>query len=233
VRTTIIPIGGGGFTRSGNPGPLERYVLEASGKRTPRVCYVPTASSDPVRGMRRFRRAFAQLDCEPAVLDLFDPTRDPDVASFLTAQDVIWVGGGNTRNMLLLWRAWGVDRAIRAAYERGTVLAGVSAGALCWFEAGVTDSYPRRLATIKPLGWLKGSFTPHYDSEPGRRPLFRDLIARGKLPAGYAADDFVALNFGGGRLREAVSAMPNASAYRVRATATGTREQKIPTRRLR
>jgi peptidase E len=182
--------------------------------------------------MRRFRRAFAALRCEVATLDLFDPTRDPDVAAFLGAQDVVWVGGGNTRNMLLLWNAWGVDSALRSAYENGTVLAGVSAGALCWFEAGVTDSYPRSLATLNALGWLRGSFTPHYDSEPGRRPLFAELIGSGQLPAGVAADDFVALRFENERLREAVTAVAGKSAYRVRATARGVREARIPTRSL-
>lgn len=208
-------------------------MLGASGKRLPRVCYVPTASIDPARAMRRFRRAFAALRCEPATLDLFDPTRDPDVDAFLGGQDVIWVGGGNTRNMLLLWRAWGVDRALRAAYENGTVLAGVSAGALCWFAEGLTDSYPRRLARMRALGWLRGSFTPHYDTEPGRRPLFAQLIGAGRLSAGYAADDFVALRFEGEKLREAVTVRDGASAFRVAATARGVREQRLPTRLLR
>jgi peptidase E len=214
-------------------GALEHYVLGASGKRRPRVCYIPTASSDPARGMRRFKRAFGALACEPATLDLFDPTRSPDVEDFLLAQDVVWVGGGNTRNMLLLWRAWGVDRALRAAYENGTVLAGVSAGALCWFEGGVTDSYPRTYAPLRCLGWLAGSFTPHYNSEPTRRPLYRDLIARGKLAGGYAADDFVALHFRGGRLHEAVTTQEGAAAYRVTRTASGVREQRIAPRLLR
>jgi peptidase E len=232
VQRTIIAIGGGGFSRSGAAGPLERYVLRASGKRVPRVCYVPTASSDPARAMRRFRRAFSALRCEVATLDLFDPTRDPDIDAFLRAQDVIWVGGGNTRNMLLLWNAWGVDSALRSAYENGTVLAGVSAGALCWFEAGVTDSYPRSLATLNALGWLRGSFTPHYDSEPGRRPLFHELVGSGQLPAGHAADDFVALRFENEHLREAVTAVAGKSAYRVSATARGVREARVPTRSL-
>jgi len=208
-------------------------VLGASGKRRPRVCYVPTASADPVRAMRRFRRAFSALRCEPVTLDLFDPTRDPDVDGFLAAQDVIWVGGGNTRNMLLLWRTWGVDRALRAAYENGTVLAGVSAGALCWFTEGITDSYPRRLTRMRALGWLRGSFTPHYDAEPGRRPHFTQMIGAGRLRAGYAADDFVALRFENEKLREAVSARDGAAAYRVTATARGVREQRLPTRLLR
>ncbi len=232
MTKTIIPIGGGGFSRTGEIGPLERYVLGVCGKAKPRICYVPTASHDPAHGIRRFRRAFAAVPCTASVLDLFDPTRDPDVDAFFAGQDIIWVGGGNTRNLLILWRAWKIDRAIRAAYDGGTILAGVSAGALCWFEGGITDSYPRRLARLRPLGWLPGSFTPHYDSEPGRRPLFQSLVQSGKLPGGYAVDDFVALHFRGTQLYEAVKARDGSSAYRVRAGARGVREQPIPTRLL-
>jgi dipeptidase E len=226
-----VALGGGGFTRVGRVSALDRYVLSFARRASPRVCFVPTAGADPAGKVRRFYRAFGAVDCVPSHLDLFRQTVT-DVDAFLAEQDVVYVGGGNTRNLLLLWKAWGVDRALRAAHASGTVLAGVSAGALCWFRDGITDSYPGRLAPLRCLGLIDASFAPHYDSEAGRRPAFHSLIARGRLGAGYAADDGVALRFEGGRFREAVSEAPRASAYRIAPAQRGVRERALPTRVL-
>jgi peptidase E len=181
--------------------------------------------------VRRFYRAFRELDCTPSHLDLFRQTIE-DIPSFLRAQDVIYVGGGNTRNLLALWKLWGVDRAVIAAYRRGTVLAGVSAGALCWFRDGITDSWAGRLEPLRCLGLIDASFAPHYDSEPGRRPTFARLIAKGKLAGGYAADDGVALVFADERFREAVSDVTGSSAWRVTRAVRGARERAISPRFL-
>ena len=201
---TIIALGGGGFTMRGAFSPLDRYVLDAARRRRPRVCFIATAGHDPAKHVRRFYRDFRDVECVPAHLDVFSVPL-VGVEKFLAQQDVVYVGGGNTRNLLLLWRAWGVDRALRKAYAEGTVLAGISAGALCWFREGITDSWPGRLAPLRSLGLIDASFSPHYDGEPQRRPTFQGLIARGRLGGGYAADDGVALRFEGAVFREAVS----------------------------
>jgi peptidase E len=164
-------------------------------------------------------------------VDVFRQAVD-DLDGFLADQDVVYVGGGNTRNMLLLWEAWGVDRALRFAYERGTMLAGVSAGALCWFREGITDSYPGRLLPLQCLGLIDASFSPHYDVEPGRRPAFQQLIASGELRAGYAADDGAALRFDGGVLREVVAEDAGKFAYHVSRSGDAAREEVLPARLL-
>jgi peptidase E len=211
--------------------PLDRYVLAAARRKRPRVCLIATAGHDPAKHMRHFYRIFRKVDCVPAHLDVFEVPRE-GVDAFLAAQDVVYVGGGNTRNLILLWRAWGVDRALRKAAADGTVLAGISAGALCWFREGITDSWPGRLAPLRCLGFIDASFSPHYDGEPGRRPTFQGLIARGRLGAGYAADDGVALRFEDGVLREAVAEDRGKSAYRVTRAGRGVRERALPTRLL-
>src|SRR5919198_619156 len=156
-----------------------------------------------------------------------DPTLR-DIRHFLLAQDVLYVGGGNTANMLAIWRVHGVDAVLREAWERGIVLAGISAGSICWFEAGVTDSFGEELAPLSCLGFLSGSNCPHYDSEPQRRPAYRRLVDAGELPPGLAAEDGVGLHFVGTELAEAISARSNARAFRVGA---GT-EEAPPVRRL-
>ena len=138
-----------------------------------------------------------------------------NVEAYLTDHDVIYVGGGNTANMLAIWRAHGVDRALRTAWDAGVVIAGVSAGMVCWFRAGLSDSFGPELQPLDALGWLPGSGCPHYDGEAERRPRYRALVDAGRLPPGMAADDGCALHFAGTRLVEVVSSRPHAAAYLV------------------
>jgi peptidase E len=176
--------------------------------------------------------AFAAGRCMPAELTLFERTvHDP--AAFLAEQDIVYVGGGNTVSLLAVWRAHGVDTAIRDAYSRGVVMSGVSAGMNCWFEASITDSFAldRLEAVSDGLGLLAGSACPHYDGEEQRRPTYRAAIASG-LPGGYAAQDMVGLLFENGRLREAVSSRPASRAYRVELRAGDLIEEELPTRYL-
>ncbi|HEU5058419.1 MAG TPA: peptidase E [Kofleriaceae bacterium] len=208
----IIAMGGGGFSMEPDNPLLDDHVLAASGARSPRVCFLATASGDADGYLARFYQAFAGR-AEPGHLGLFDRQVE-DVEGFLCAQDVIYVGGGNTANMLAVWRVHGVDRALCAAYERGVVLAGVSAGAVCWFEAAVSDSFGPLRALRDGLGLLPGTCAPHYDGDPERRPTFARLLAEG-LPAGYGIDDGAALHFADGALREVVASRPGARAYRV------------------
>jgi dipeptidase E len=222
----IVAFGGGGFVST--PGsPLIDYVLELAGAPRPRVCFVPTASADDARGVNAFYRGALRRGCVPSDLPLFDPTGE-DVREKLLAQDLIWVGGGNTANMLAVWRVHGVDLALREAWDSGVVLTGSSAGMICWFQASITDSYGPQLAPLHDgLGFLAGSACPHYDSEDRRRPVYREAVAAG-FPPGYAADDQVALRFDGEELAECVTAREGASAWRVEPDG----ERALPTRLL-
>jgi peptidase E len=193
--------------------PLDDFLLSLSQARRPRVCFVPTPAGDSDRVIAAFFEAFAPRDCEPSCLRLFGAPDSP--AELLAAQDVVYVSGGNTANALALWRLHGVDRALRAAWERGAVVGGVSAGANCWFECSVTDSFGPDLAPLEDgLALLPGSFCPHYDGEERRRPVYTELVANG-FPPGWAADDDAALHFVGTELREAVASRSGACAYRV------------------
>jgi peptidase E len=178
-----------------------------------------------------FYRTALRRDCVPSDLPLFQRTLE-DPSEKLLAQDVIWVGGGNTANMLAVWRLHGVDVALREAWEAGVVLAGSSAGMICWFHASITDSFGPKLAPLYDgLGFLHGSACPHYDSEDRRRPVFREAVAGG-FPAGYAADDQVALRFDGEDLAECVTAREGAVAWRVERDGDEVVERRLTTRLL-
>ena len=208
----VVALGGGGF--AGEEGGLRRFILELSGAERPRACYLPTAGGDAAEWIELVRERMAGM-AELSVLTLFH-REVSDIAELLLSQDVIYVGGGNTANMLAIWRLHGVDGVLREAWSRGIVLAGVSAGANCWFEACSTDSFGPDLAPLNDgLGFLAGSFCPHYDGELLRKPTYERWVAAGVLPAGYAADDGVGLVFRGTELAEAVSEVPGGRAFRV------------------
>jgi peptidase E len=208
----IVALGGGGFSSEGPASPLDDFILGLARQTNPRVCFLPTASGDSDTYVATFYRAFCGRKCRSADLALFRRTV-VDLREFLLDQDVIYVGGGNTANMLVIWRRHGVDTILRECWEAGIVLAGISAGAICWFEAAVTDSFGLQLAALNDgLGLLPGSACPHYDSEERRRPVYQRLVAEG-FPGGYAADEGVGLHFTGTVFKEAVSSRPNASAY--------------------
>jgi peptidase E len=222
----ILAIGGHGM----QPGePLDDLLLELTGASRPRVLLIPTASAESEPYVVRFYEAFARR-AEASHLSLFD-IPPPDIRSIVLDQDAIFVGGGNTANMLAIWRVHGVDGFLREAWEAGVVLAGVSAGSICWFEAGVTDSFREELDGLDCLGFLPGSNCPHYDGEETRRPAYHRLVAEGFRP-GLAADDFVGLRFEGTELAEVVTSRPDAAAYRVELVDGAVREQRLDARRL-
>lgn len=210
----IVAMGGGGFA-AGDP-VLDRYVLELVDSPRPRVCFLPTATATVPVYLRGFFDAFPARSFEPSYLDLFDRTV-ADLDAFLGEQDVIYVGGGNTANLLAIWRVHGVDDALRAAWASGVVLCGVSAGANCWFEASTTDSFllGRADPLLDGIGLVPGSFCPHYDGEAERRPSFRRLVGDGTLPPGLACDDRAAAHLVGTELRAIVASRPGAGGYRV------------------
>ncbi len=212
----IVAMGGGGFSMEPENLLLDRYVLSISGAPEPKVCFVGTASGDAQSYIDRYYESFRTLPCSPTHLSLFKPP-SADLRSFVLEQDAIYVGGGNTRAMLVLWREWGLDTILREAWLGGVVMAGLSAGSICWFQQGLSDSViPGELAPIECLGFLPGSHCPHYDGEPQRRPAYQRLIREGKLAAGYAADDGAALHFIGRKLVKTVSSRETAKAYSVR-----------------
>ena len=193
---------------------LRDYVLSFVESAEPRICLLPTASGDSPEVVARFEEGLAGRGVLSHVA-LFRRTIG-DVTAHLLAQDVILVSGGNTASMLAVWRAHGVADALHEAWQRGVVLAGSSAGALCWFDGGVTDSFGPTLEPLGDgLGLLDGSFCPHYDSEPQREPTYVRLVGSGALAPGYAADDLVALRFAGTQLAEIVAGRAGARAFRV------------------
>jgi peptidase E len=210
----ILAFGGASLDASSIDGPLHQYLLDLTGLERPRICFIPTAGGDSSDDLANFY-AFFSRRAEASHLALVARQVD-DIESFLLAQDVIYVGGGNTANLLAIWRVHGVDVALKRAWESGVVLAGPSAGAMCWFESGLTDSFGPGLAPLKDgLRFLKGSFCPHYDAESLRRPRYLEVVGSGALPDGYATDDGVGLLFAGRELAEAVAVMPETRAFRV------------------
>jgi len=196
---------------------LTRYLLDLAGKPRPKILFVPTASGDDSAYLLTFYQALGGVDCEPSHLALFNRTVD-DIDGFIRSQDVVMVGGGNTANMLAIWRVHGVEVALRRAYRSGTILTGWSAGCICWFEAGITDSFTLELGPLRDgLQLLKGSACPHYDSQEWRRPIYAREIAAGLAP-GIALDDAVAARYEDERLIEIVSAKSSGRAFRVDAS---------------
>jgi peptidase E len=219
----IVGMGGHGET-PGQTLALYRFVLGLTGKERPRVLSLPTATGDAAESLVLvYERCAPLADCSPA---RFVPWPPADRRERALAADAIHVGGGSTANMLAIWRVHGFDRVLREAWERGVVLFGASAGMICWFEAGVTDSFGPGLDGMRDgLGFLAGSACPHYDGEALRRPRYRELVDAG-FPEGVAADDGAALHYVGTELHEAVACRPGASAYRV----TRAGEERLATR---
>jgi len=193
--------------------PLHEYVLALTGKERPRILWVPTAGMEDAASTLRFYDLFRDR-AELSHLHFF-PWPPDDRRERALASEVIWVGGGNTANMLAVWRVHGFDKVLREAWENGVLLTGWSAGAICWFEAGVTDSFGPQLEGMRDgLGFLPGSACPHYDGEELRRPRYAALVREG-FPAGIAIDDDVAVRFDGTELTEVVTSRDGARAYRV------------------
>lgn len=214
----IIAIGGGGFSKYGAYSPInslvEEYCLKQTKKNCPSICFIPTASGESEKYIIDFYRFFGQLNCKPSHLSLFDlPTSD--LESFILEKDAIYVGGGNTKSCLALWKEWQLDIYLKKAWEKGVVLSGISAGANCWFEECVTDSIPGSLTPLNCLGFLKGSCCPHYDGEKNRRSTYHQLLQEEKISPGLAIDDHVALHYVEDQLAHVVRANKEGLAYRV------------------
>ncbi len=223
----IVAMGGGGFLGGETASPLDDLLLGLAGRSRPHVVFLPTATGDSAHAVELFERAFGARACTVDTAFTFGVPDRP--AERVAAADVVVVAGGNTANMLAVWRVHGVDRALSDAWRRGAALGGVSAGANCWFEACVTDSFSAALDGLEDgLGLLAGSFCPHFDGEERRRPVYTRLVSEG-FPAGIACDDGAAAVYRGAELTEVVADRPGARSYRV--TSLGV--EALPTRLLR
>jgi dipeptidase E len=222
----ILAMGGGGFSMEPENPLLDRYLLSLSPKKIPKVCFIGTASGDSESYIKRFYDAFASHPCQPSHLALFRPPAG-DLREFVLDKDIFYVGGGNTRNLLVLWKEWKLDLYLKEAWQNGTILAGISAGSICWFEQGLTDSVTGKLLPLQCLGFVKGSNCPHYDGEAERRPAYQREVQAGAMMPGLACDDGVAAHFVDGKFLKCVSSRPNAAAYQLEVGRDGFVERKI------
>jgi peptidase E len=211
---TILAMGGGGFTMEPDNPALDEFVLNLAEPVEPRVLFLPTASGDPAMQIASFHERFGGRACHATHMSLFrlhGTTRS--IFEVLAEQDIVYVGGGSMRNLLAIWKAHGLDEALIEAWRRGVVLCGLSAGAMCWFEGGITKSHGPP-EPIDGLGLLPGSFSVHADGEPERLPVWLEAVRSGRLPGGWAADDGVGLLWRGTELEKVVSSRPVATALR-------------------
>ena len=190
----VIAIGGGGFGRTQASNLIEQYILDqASNKRSPSICFIPTATGDLDPYVVNFYSVFSRLDCKPSHISFFK--RTIDLEEHIAKQDIIFVGGGNTKSMLAVWKEWNLDKILKIAYERGTVMSGVSAGAICWFDQGLTDSWADELKIMPCMNFISGNCAPHYDEEPERRPATKKLLEKNVITSMYGIEGGAALHF--------------------------------------
>ena len=210
--TRKILIAGGGFNTA-----FIRYMATLTGKTRPRICYLPTANADSPAGSISWFRMCSPLNVTPFVQESFIASTQQSQGweEVLLSMDAIVASGGNTLNQQAIWKAQGIDAILRQAWDRGIVLGGASAGSLCWFEEGTTDSRPKALSTVQCLGFLKGSHSPHYDREKDRRPLYQKLIGSGEMKPGYACDNDAGIYFEDNEVKRVVATRAEAKVYYV------------------
>ena len=212
AATRKILIAGGGYGTA-----FIRYMAQLTGKARPKLVYLPTASADSQAGTLTWFQNCAPLNVEPSVQNSFiaSTRQAKGWDEVLLSVDGIVCSGGNTLNQQAIWKAQGIDVVLKEAWDRGIVLGGASAGSLCWFEEGTTDSRPKELSIVKCLGFLKGSHSPHYDAEPGRRPLYQKLIGSGEMKPGYACDNDAGIYFEDNEVKRVVHTRAAAKVYYV------------------
>ena len=199
----IIAIGGGGFGRNPGIGIIEKYILEQSKKEMPNICFIPTATGDDESYKVSYYATLTKLNCNPTHLDFFK--RTPNLEKIIMKNDIIFVGGGNTKSMLAVWRDWGLDIILKKAYESGVIMSGVSAGAICWFQKGITDSWANKLNIIDCLSFTKGNCCPHYDEEAERKPSLSNFIVNEQINECFAIEGGCALHIKNDAVFKAVS----------------------------
>ena len=188
----IVAIGGGGFGRTLGDLKIEKYITSLVKKDRPKICFIPTASGDNDLYKLNFYRAFSKLNCITSHIDFFSRTENLEEKIF--TQDIIFVGGGNTKSMLAVWKEWNLNKILKIAYEKGVVMSGVSAGAICWFDKGITDSFSNKLEIIDCLGIVKGIACPHFDEEKEREPFVNEVIRRQRINSCICIEGYCALH---------------------------------------
>jgi aminopeptidase N len=209
----VIAIGGGGFGRTQDSNLIEQFILDQASKINPKICFIPTATGDLDPYIVNYYSVFSKLNCEPTHISFFK--RTIDLEEHILKQDVIFVGGGNTKSMLAVWRDWGLDLILKKAYDKGVVMSGVSAGAICWFGSGLTDSWASELKMMKCLNFIPGNCAPHYDEEPERRPATKKFLQDQTVTSMYAIEGGAALHFIDEQPRSTIRFIRNKNAYKV------------------
>lgn len=205
-----------------------KYCIELTGKEKPSLCYIGTARGDSSEGIAEFYEACENEQVNASHLQLFHQPNVENIRDFLLSQDIIWVGWGSAANLLAVWQVHELDQIFREALEQGIILGGVSAGSICWYKGGATDSFGKILRPLaNGLGFLNYSTCVHYDSEAQRRPLYHKLISDGVLSNGYATEDDVSLHFIDGKFHKAISEVPGKKAYFVYKDDEGIKEQLL------
>ena len=213
VEKNIVAIGGGGFGRTVKDLRIEEYILSLSNKEKPNICFIPTATGDNDSYKVNYYDVFTKFNCNPTHIDFFK--RTIDLSSHIPEQDIIFVGGGNTKSMLAVWKDWGLDVLLKDAYENGTVMSGVSAGAICWFEKGLTDSWESELKLLECMNFIPGNCAPHYDEEPERRPATKKLLNDQSINFMYGIEGGAALHFINEIPKKTIRFDKNKNAYKV------------------
>ena len=226
----LFAIGGGGYYGpQGGPNRMLLEVLRTTGKRFPRICLVPTAGGDNREAIHTFVEMLNRMGAHPNYLALYGiPTRD--LEDWVMDFDAFYISGGNTRNLLALWREWELDKILIKAWKAGVVISGSSAGANCWYEQSNSDFIPGEFNPLNGLGVLPGSCCPHYSDEKSRRQSYLDMVAQGRIVAGYGLSDRAALHYADGELKEALIEWEEAGVYRVERDGNLARETRLPAR---
>ena len=209
----VIAIGGGGFGRTQESYLIEQYILDQTSKSNPNICFIPTATGDLDSYLVNYYSVFSKLNCNPSHISFFK--RTIDLQEHIQNQDAIFVGGGNTKSMLAIWRDWGLDLILKHAYDKGIVMSGVSAGAICWFENGLTDSWASELKIMKCMNFIPGNCAPHYDEEPERRPATKKLLEENYIDYMYGIEGGAALHFIDEIPKLSIRFKKNKNAYKV------------------
>ncbi len=213
MKKHILAIGGGGFGRTKSKYLIENYLLNLSKKEFPKVCFLPTATGDNDSYIVRFYSVFSSLNCHPSHLEFFK--RTVDIEKHILKQDIVFVGGGNTKSMLAIWKNWGMSSVLNDAYNNGVIMSGVSAGAICWFTSGITDSWDSELRILPCLDFISGTCCPHYDEEPARIPYVKEILIRNKVTSCISIEGGAAMHYIDGKPFKSVSFNNNKNSYNV------------------
>jgi len=226
----VIAIGGGGFGRTQESHLIEQYILDQSIREKPNICFIPTATGDLDPYVVNFYTVFSKLNCNPSHISFFKRTMD--LEEHILNQDVIFVGGGNTKSMLAVWKDWGLDLILKKAYDQGAVMSGVSAGAICWFEQGLTDSWASELKMMPCMNFISGNCAPHYDEEPQRRPATKKLLQDNAISFMYGIEGGAALHFINEQPEKTVRFQKNKHSYNVTLKDSTVSEKPYPIKEL-